>query len=80
MTNERKAEILDQLINWICMHEDEFIQCAVDATNLSKREQEELELITSEDEDEEDESLDTVEKEEYYHNVLKPQISNLNNY
>ena len=44
MTTERKEEILNDLIAWISMHDDEFIECARIAAGITDEEAEELEM------------------------------------
>ena len=37
MSDKRKLEILENLLGWIAMHSDEFVECAIEAANISKK-------------------------------------------
>ena len=64
MTDERKEEILNNLIAWIVEHDSEFIEDAKHAMRITEEEAIELEL-TSDDEDDEDyEDEDDDEEDE----------------
>lgn len=45
MSEERKTEILNNLLGWIAMHDEEFIECAIKAMGITKEEAIELELV-----------------------------------
>ncbi len=45
MSDKRKLEILENLLGWISMHSDEFVECAIAAGHMSEEEAKELELL-----------------------------------
>lgn len=60
MTNERKEEILNNLISWIAEHDRDFIEAAILAMDISEEEAIELELADEDYYEDEDETY-TVE-------------------
>lgn len=44
VTDERKAEMLDELIGWALEHDAEFIECFISAAGMSEEEAHMLEL------------------------------------
>lgn len=44
MTKERLKELLDNILGWGSEHDDEFMQCMVEASGMTKAEAKELEV------------------------------------
>lgn len=44
MTKERLQETLDNIINWACEHDKEFVRCLIDNAGFTNEELKELEL------------------------------------
>lgn len=80
MTKERLEEVLQNIIDWGMDHDDEFMECLVDAMDLNADEVKELELEEySEVEDDEEEELTDEDYEDQFGSEMAIRICRANN-
>ena len=81
MTKERLEEVLQNIIDWGMEHDDEFMECLVDAMDLSGDEVKELELeeYSEVEDDEEEEELTDEDYEDQFGIEMAIRICRANN-